>query len=656
MKKEIIEKINLLVEMSGTTNTYETLNEELTSLSYDIETQKKKVRDLKISMVDQKYVKANERIIDENIKIGIENRLHNLEISLTSVKNKIDKVSLEEQESHEAIVVLEHELRQLEHFLESLDLKIKAVGTKDQQIYTFYQGLIDTSTDEVSSMSELLNDKRKAYQQIVTQLETLGNDRALLEEKIKKENEQLEVINASLANPGSYVDREARCKDEELIDRYTEELEELEKKRLEILTDAAYIGHEATELYLDDDRTSALAKIKELVTIVETKPYMTVLTSDLDELLESATLKRDEFGNTIDNKKYTGNDLSIINLRIQYLEKIKVTKEKEKLLLEDEIHNLDENVVKDLATYIEDVKRTRDSLQADIMDYKKVLETNNDFKTPKKKASLRSALKKKQEELKNVESVLLSFENDLELTVIRSRNLETEDLLQYEEEIQQITEEIGKMQKLMAYNTSAKDILAMEKDKDTLKSLNDDVQNILHRKKYSYTPSEIYDELELTLGTMKDEQGEENKVETDDFVDLSEYRIDHDENVSEDVLVQNEENDLTISDEKEEELPSIELNPIEEETPVVDLEPEEGEVKEVFPPRKTVYLEEPEAFELERYKVVKIEPLDETKEVKEEPVKIEALPEEDFMINDFNDTDYISFNDLLEGGSNESEN
>ena len=34
---------------------------------------------------------------------------------------------------------------------------------------------------------------------------------------------------------------------------------------------------------------------------------------------------------------------------------------------------------------------------------------------------------------------------------------------------------------------------------------------------------------------------------------------------------------------------------------------------------------------------------------KEEPKKVEALPEDDFMINDFNDTDYISFNDLLEG-------
>ena len=34
---------------------------------------------------------------------------------------------------------------------------------------------------------------------------------------------------------------------------------------------------------------------------------------------------------------------------------------------------------------------------------------------------------------------------------------------------------------------------------------------------------------------------------------------------------------------------------------------------------------------------------------KEETKKVEALPEDDFMINDFNDTDYISFNDLLEG-------
>ena len=42
MKKEVIEKIDLLVEMSGTTNKYETLNEELTVVDSKIELEKDK--------------------------------------------------------------------------------------------------------------------------------------------------------------------------------------------------------------------------------------------------------------------------------------------------------------------------------------------------------------------------------------------------------------------------------------------------------------------------------------------------------------------------------------------------------------------------------------------------------------------------------------
>ena len=60
----------------------------------------------------------------------------------------------------------------------------------------------------------------------------------------------------------------------------------------------------------------------------------------------------------------------------------------------------------------------------------------------------------------------------------------------------------------------------------------------------------------------------------------------------------------------------------------------------LFPPRNI----EPEK---ERFKVISVEPID------DEPV--EELENDDYIVNDFQDTDYISFNDLLEGG-NSNEN
>ena len=50
MQKEVIDKINLLVEMSGTPNNYDTLEEELHLLEKKIENQKEKVRNLKKSV------------------------------------------------------------------------------------------------------------------------------------------------------------------------------------------------------------------------------------------------------------------------------------------------------------------------------------------------------------------------------------------------------------------------------------------------------------------------------------------------------------------------------------------------------------------------------------------------------------------------------
>ena len=65
-----------------------------------------------------------------------------------------------------------------------------------------------------------------------------------------------------------------------------------------------------------------------------------------------------------------------------------------------------------------------------------------------------------------------------------------------------------------------------------------------------------------------------------------------------------------------------------------------------YPPRVSATLSE-NVNSSNRYKVVEVEDLNIENEKKEE--KVEELESPDFMINDFEDTDYISFNDLLEG-------
>ena len=708
MKKEILEKIDLLVEMSGSTNSYENLQEEYTTLLQEIEHKKSQLKVLKRTVSSSKYIKSNERIIDENIKIGLENRCDDLNQSLDDLLDVISQESLKEENIHDKIASLEGDLTQLKRYIDSLNLKIKASKDKDST-YQNYESLLDSAYQEKEELEKELKGLESSYAKITLNLANLGTEKAELELKISQDKDKLNEINASLQNPNSYVDTKALKRDEELIDAFTQDLEDLEKKKLEVLCDAVYIGHEAQELYLDNDIANALSKIKELVTIVESRPYMNVKENELDEILAQAEQKRDEFASEIENKKYDGSDLSILQKRISYLEEeIKNCEEEKKRVLEV-VSKMDTKEVPNLVSLVSDSKKQRDLLKDEIDNYKVVLEENKDLKSPKKRASLQAALKKKQEELVLVEKVLNDFENNLENKIIESKELlENNDLAN---KIASYEEEIASIKKEIALNSRSKDILALEKDKEELKKYNDAVSDILHRKKYLLTPNKIYEEIEECIENPSKVENTQKKEET---VDLSAYKIDFVPEVEEkskkedkdleevenhetlsslddifvpdvepvsksieEPLAQEESKEESVSFSKVEEpsldnlpsqegiekveessldnLPSIEG--IEFDAPSKEEEPREAlddifpavdildEVPD-YPPRVSATLSE-NVNSSNRYKVVEVEDLNIENEKKEE--KVEELESPDFMINDFEDTDYISFNDLLEG-------
>jgi len=148
MQKDIIKKIDLLVEMSDTNNTFSALEEELKILELDIKKQKDALKELTKSMVDTKYMKASDRIIDENIKISLENKIANYKKQLVLIKKKIEDISEEEEGSHQRILEIEEEKKTAKRFLDSLELKLKTVGSKDRSVFSFYETLIDNTAKE----------------------------------------------------------------------------------------------------------------------------------------------------------------------------------------------------------------------------------------------------------------------------------------------------------------------------------------------------------------------------------------------------------------------------------------------------------------------------------------------------------------------------
>ena len=640
MKNNLIQKIDLLIEMAGTPNNYTNLSEELSTVNEEIEHQKDLVRDLKKTISENKYVNANERLIDENIRIGIENRLENLHESEKELKSQIAEVSLEEESVHEEVTSLERELGQLEKLLDAIELKMKANNGKSQESYSFYEKLLEKTNLEIEQIKKELEEKRKNYEQITKKMERLGENRENIERKIQKEEERLEEIKTDLQNPNAYVDQKRKQMDEKKVDQYTEALESLERHRLEIITNPVYIGYEAKDLILKEDKTSALEKIKELVTIVNSVPYMDIKADDLKEMLEEAQNKRDEFANSLEGKNYDERDYSLESLRIEYLEEQKERVQAQidffKTLLED----LEKKTIQGLNEKISIVRKAKEEIASDVKEYKKTIQKDREYSSPKRKTALQLAFKKKTEELKKMEQLLKSFEVDLENIVIESKNIEEEQILTLEQKIKEIDEEIAALKQSKPAD-NVKDILAIQKDKDTLKELNDEVEKIIHRQKYTETPSEIYDEIELAMIGNEPLKEEIEEVKPEDYVNLDDYRITEEKRVKEDEKeVEDTANDIPV--------------PITIDTPEEITNIKEEESVPIFPSRSSK--EPKELNEPNLLKVVNIEPLEDTTNSQEEEKtekEVEGLPKDDFMINDFNDSDYISFNDLLEGENND---
>ncbi len=643
MYQNIIKKITALIEMANSSNTYESLQSELKVIQKDLLKCEREIEKYKITANESKYIKASDKLIDENIKISLENKIEMYEQELLDCKAKIDEVSESEEEYHEAILNIERELTSLDNFLSSLELKAKTIGSRDKSSYQFYQGLIEDATNETATLKEQLTDKQSSYEQIKKRLSSFGEQRAKLENLLKEKREKLTETTNYLMNPNTYIDEKLKAEDEKKLEELNKSKEELNHRKEEILEDPVYIGHEAIALIKEEDVTAAILKLKDLINKLNTLPYMNVSYEELDELLEEAENKRDEFSSSMENKDYKTHDNKAIVSRLEYLQNRKREMEVSIKNLEIEIHDLDVNVVKDLMNHVSLLHTTKDELTKDIEEYRTVISENTEYKTPRKKASLATALNQKCEDLDYIEELLKKYETELEQTILYSKDLEENNLMKLKNCLANVDKEIMEINKNIVVTTNSQDLLAIEKDKTNLKKLADEVDAIVNRKSYKKTPNEIYKEIEDLVKETEEPEVLESDEESP--INLDDYRID----------------ELSF-DEEEPPKKSFEDELIKEAPPVAEdvssYQSPEPEIKEepvVFPPRQ--------AYETKnkRLKVIHVEDIVPTKEeekkepVKEEPKEetLDSLIDDQYMVNDLEDTNYISFNDLLEGEQDE---
>ena len=664
MQNDIIAKIDSLVKMSETTANAGTLNVELRELEVQIKEKKLDLKELKSSITDDKYFDVTSEIVDKNIEISLNKKIKYLNKSLAELTSKVNEVSKDEENKYKELESLKKNIKDSEEFIDILKTKISSANESEK-----------------SDFEKLLDET--AYEKVQGKLEALSYSKAELEKKLEEDTEKLIDVKSNLLNKRGYVNTELKQEDQEKIDELENQIAELEKQKTEILNDPVMIAEEAKNYLIDDDKTGALKKIDQLKKLIEEQPYMDINLSTngnaLDIELENTEAKRDEFASMISSKNYESVDTTLIKDRIEYIKD-----KKERLLgeieqIREKIKRYDEDILEDLNNRINYCENEARNLKAKISEYEETLKDENI--TPSKKASLQASFDKKQEEYDNVEKLLEDYKEDRRITILTSYELETKDISDINKEINEIDEEIKKLEKLIVSSNKTKDLIAIENDKKTLKELNDTIKAIKKRKSIKSSPSEIYDEIELLLGT--------------GYVETSEEEINYDNEEQSPVL----ENDMNVIDNLDDftinenvdkvdvnELPQVEIEPLEEnkveqepvvedipEAPAFDIDsivpledinvidnidtvpvdapvmeqPEEEKVEDIpqVEPEVTTSVEELPIIDSEelnvdvedinnneKIKVINIEPLDSTEEAKPE----ETNDNSEFLIGDYN--------------------
>lgn len=505
MHTEVFNNIDTLIEMAGASlKNMDEVNAELISLKRQIRNKTSEIEDFKSILTDTRYFNASNELVDKNIEISLKNKIARLKRKIKDIEVNGQNLSNNEESIHGEIKDLKKKIAKNEKYINILEVKIK-----DNNNNEYYTNMLNTENNNIKELRGILDNKTAEYEEILKELEL--NNQAMSELTIKLQNEEgrLKDVIENLTNPNAYIDEDLKKSDEDKLKGLESELEKLEKRELELLTDASVIGADAKELMAINDIDGALQKVKELVTIVKTKPFMDITnTLVLDEELEKKESLRVELASLIDSKNYEGINSDTIKGRIDYLNAEIDNNNEKAAKLKNELSNIDEHIRDILSKKISDLETEIITGEKIIQDYKDLLKTKEN--TSKAKINLEQAIMKKQKEIQVLDSILNEYKETL-VNKINETNKLGEIVSNIEEENSRYMKELSGLQKITLINFQTKDLVEEEKDKEDLRKLNEEIKQIKTRKQYDKNPNEIYDAIEMALASIKPTTKEEAK-------------------------------------------------------------------------------------------------------------------------------------------------
>ena len=498
MHTEVFDNIDTLIKMADSPLNIDEINTELITLNRNIKNKQNEIEDFKSLITESRYFNASNELVDKNIEISLKHKINRLNRKIKDIKKEIDEVKNTEKSIYDDIEALKGRLKKNESYVVTLEEKAKQSSNN-----TYYVELLNKEQNSVKELKEELENKNKQYNNVLKELELNNQAYNELNEKLNTEKNRLNDIEDNLKNPNAYIDDDLKQQDDEKLKTLNQELENLEKRKIELLTDANMIGTDAKEFILNNNIIDALSKIRELVTIVKSKPYMDINTpSVLDEELDKKENLRMELSTLIDNKTYQDVDNDTVNKRLDYIKLAIENNNKTISNYQNEIKNIDEFVSSTLGPTIDELEGNILKLEKTIHSYRSMLEDKS--KPQKQRTALESAITKKDKEKNVLNEILNAYKNNLVLKIDDTNKI-NELINSLQDENNKFNKEAMNLSRVSLYDLKTKDLIEEEEDKEKLKQINDDIKAIKNRQKFDKTPDEIYDEIDMYLASISPE-------------------------------------------------------------------------------------------------------------------------------------------------------
>ena len=512
MHTEIFNNIDLLIEMAGSTLDVQDIESDLTQINKEIQDKKQRLEDLKGMMNDTRYFNASNELVDKNIEVSLKSKLTRLNRKIKEVGLKLNSIQSEEEKLRKDIDSLQEKIEENRKYIGVLDTKIENDKSDN------YQAIVNNEKEHIKELEQELERKTKRHDELLKEIELHEQAKEELVSKKDADEARLKEIEDNLNNPNAYIDEDLKKQDEMELQSLNNSLDELQKRKLEYLTDPNMIGADAKELIANHNYSEALNKIKELLTIVKSKPFMDITNlSVLDEELEKKESERTELANFIDTKNYAGMSSDAAKKRVDYLTKEIEAEKEEVSRYEVAGEQIDEDINTNLSVLIKDLETEITNITNELEEYQTLLK--DESKSRRTRANLENAIHKKEKEKNILEDILNSYKKDL-LFQITVSNAILKIVSKYNQNMEEKTKEIEELKHLQALDEVTKDYIEEEKDKEKLKNINEEIKQIKNRQKFDKTPDEIYDQIEMLLGTQNTTLDVlENEVQNEEPID-----------------------------------------------------------------------------------------------------------------------------------------